>query len=118
MLDGSPALTVVDTGIGIPQERLEQIFEPFQLAKAEVARQHGGTGLGLSISKRLMELHGGTLTLSSTVGTGTQAQITFPNWRLLSDAEDWTQPPPRSEEHTSELQSLMRISDAGFCLKK
>ncbi len=93
--DASPSLTVMDTGIGIPPERLEQIFEPFQLAKAEVARQHGGTGLGLSISKRLMELHGGMLTLSSTVGVGTQAQITFPNWRLLSDADqDWTPPPP------------------------
>ncbi|WP_370152265.1 EAL domain-containing protein [Ferrovibrio sp.] len=95
MLDGSPALTVIDTGIGIQPDRLEHIFEPFQLAKAEVARQHGGTGLGLSISKRLMELHGGSLTLSSTVGSGTQAQITFPHWRLLADTEeDWTPPPP------------------------
>ncbi len=93
--DGSPSLTVVDTGSGIPPERLEQIFEPFQLAKAEVARQHGGTGLGLSISKRLMELHGGTLSISSTVGAGTQAQITFPHWRLLSDADqEWTPPLP------------------------
>ncbi len=93
--DGTPSLTVIDTGIGIPPERLEHIFEPFQLAKAEVARQHGGTGLGLSISKRLMELHGGSLSLSSTVGAGTQAQMTFPNWRLLSDVDqDWTPPAP------------------------
>jgi diguanylate cyclase (GGDEF)-like protein/PAS domain S-box-containing protein len=91
--DGTPSLTVIDTGIGIPPDRLEHIFEPFQLAKAEVARQHGGTGLGLSISKRLMELHGGSLSLSSTVGSGTQAQMTFPNWRLLSDADqEWTPP--------------------------
>ncbi|HEX6959228.1 MAG TPA: EAL domain-containing protein [Ferrovibrio sp.] len=94
--DGSPSLIVVDTGIGIAPERLEQIFEPFQLAKAEVARQHGGTGLGLSISKRLMELHGGTLAISSTLGHGTQAQMTFPSWRLLSDGgQDW-QPPPEA----------------------
>ncbi|MCW0232481.1 MAG: EAL domain-containing protein [Ferrovibrio sp.] len=96
--DGTPSLTVIDTGIGITSERLEHIFEPFQLAKAEVARQHGGTGLGLSISKRLMELHGGSLALSSAVGSGTQAQMTFPNWRLLSDADqEWTPPVPLAE---------------------
>ena len=99
--DGSPSLTVVDTGIGIAPERLEQIFEPFQLAKAEVARQHGGTGLGLSISKRLMELHGGTLTLTSTVGSGTQAQMTFPRWRLLSNA-DQEAPPQASTSSASD----------------
>jgi len=97
MLDGSPSLTVIDTGIGIPQDRLEHIFEPFQLAKAEVARQHGGTGLGLSISKRLMELHGGSLALNSTLGSGTQAQIIFPHWRLLSEAEQGWTPPPITE---------------------
>lgn len=93
--DSTPSLTVIDTGIGIPPERLEHIFEPFQLAKAEVARQHGGTGLGLSISKRLMELHGGSLGLSSAVGSGTQAQMTFPAWRVLSDTDgEWTPPEP------------------------
>lgn len=94
LLDGNPSLTVVDTGIGIPPDRLEHIFEPFQLAKAEVARQHGGTGLGLSISKRLMELHGGSLILSSTVGSGTQAQLAFPHWRLLTDVDQEWAPPP------------------------
>jgi diguanylate cyclase (GGDEF)-like protein/PAS domain S-box-containing protein len=99
--DGTPSLTVIDTGIGITPERLEHIFEPFQLAKAEVARQHGGTGLGLSISKRLMELHGGSLSLSSTVDSGTQAQMTFPNWRLLSDADqEWTPPVAPAEPVT------------------
>ena len=94
LADGTPSLTVIDTGIGIPAERLEHIFEPFQLAKAEVARQHGGTGLGLSISKRLMELHGGSLTLSSNIGSGTQAQMTFPSWRLTDIDEHWTPPEP------------------------
>ncbi len=91
--DGGLSLGVVDTGIGITPDRLEHIFEPFQLAKAEVARQHGGTGLGLSISKRLMELHGGTLSLSSSVGVGTEARLSFPAWRLMDDAEDsWVAP--------------------------
>ncbi|MEL3890586.1 EAL domain-containing protein [Ferrovibrio sp. MS7] len=91
--DGGLVLGVVDTGIGIPPDRLEHIFEPFQLAKAEVARQHGGTGLGLSISKRLMELHGGTLILSSTVGVGTEARLNFPAWRLIDDMDDsWVAP--------------------------
>ncbi len=94
--DGSLALCVADTGIGIPPERLEQIFEPFQLAKAEVARQHGGTGLGLSISKRLMELHGGTLSMASKVGQGTEARISFPGWRLLDEIDkDWRPTTPK-----------------------
>jgi len=85
--DAGLTLAVVDSGSGIAPERLEQIFEPFQLAKAEVARQHGGTGLGLSISKRLMELHGGSLTLRSELGKGTTAIISFPAWRLLDDVD-------------------------------
>lgn len=122
--DGTPSLTVIDTGIGIPPERLEHIFEPFQLAKAEVARQHGGTGLGLSISKRLMELHGGSLTLSSAINSGTQAQMTFPAWRVLSSDTDgeWTPPeppltPPAAPEPPpvaavpKRLESVMPVSD-------
>ncbi len=125
--DGTPSLTVIDTGIGIPPERLEHIFEPFQLAKAEVARQHGGTGLGLSISKRLMELHGGSLLLSSGVGSGTQAQMTFPNWRLLSDADQEWAPPlapvdpvtpapvqPAPQQRKAESSAPQRQADGGL----
>ncbi|MBP7064539.1 EAL domain-containing protein [Ferrovibrio sp.] len=112
--DGGLTLNVVDSGIGIPPDRLEHIFEPFQLAKAEVARQHGGTGLGLSISKRLMELHGGSLSLSSTVGVGTQAQLIFPAWRLLGEIDDhWVAPiePPPAPAPRPAAQPVSRVPD-------
>ncbi|HCX68619.1 MAG TPA: PAS domain-containing sensor histidine kinase, partial [Rhodobiaceae bacterium] len=46
-------------------------------------RQHGGTGLGLPITKSLIEMHGGSFTLESTVGEGTIAIMTLPGWRLI-----------------------------------
>ena len=54
------AFDVIDTGIGIPEDRLEKIFEEFTQAYSDTTRKYGGTGLGLTISKRLAELQGGT----------------------------------------------------------
>ena len=61
---------VTDTGMGIPADRLEHIFEPFTQADASVTRTHGGTGLGLSISKRLVEMMGGHIAAESLPGAG------------------------------------------------
>ena len=61
---------VHDTGIGIPDDRQDQLFDPFTQADSSVTRQYGGTGLGLTITKRLVELLGGQLTLESRVGLG------------------------------------------------
>jgi signal transduction histidine kinase/CheY-like chemotaxis protein len=62
---------IIDTGIGIKEENLGKIFESFSQANSSINRKFGGTGLGLPISKKLIELHGGTLKVESTLGEGT-----------------------------------------------
>ena len=68
---------VTDTGIGIPADRILQLFEPFSQVSASTTRKYGGTGLGLSISKRLSERLGGDLWAKSTLGQGSTFYFTF-----------------------------------------
>jgi signal transduction histidine kinase/CheY-like chemotaxis protein/HPt (histidine-containing phosphotransfer) domain-containing protein len=63
-------IEVVDSGIGIPFAKLEQIFDPFNQADTSVTRRFGGTGLGLAISRKITEALGGRLTVESDVGAG------------------------------------------------
>lgn len=63
---------VIDTGIGIPKEKADSIFQSFSQAKASTTREYGGTGLGLSISKQLVELQGGYIKLDSKEGEGSK----------------------------------------------
>lgn len=72
------AVTVSDTGIGIAQNSLDRIFEPFEQGDGSTARLYGGMGIGLAVTKRLVELHGGTLQVLSTVGVGSQFTFTLP----------------------------------------
>jgi len=72
------AITVSDTGIGIPEDKLERIFESFEQADGSTAREYGGTGLGLTVAQQLVELHGGKIWVSSTVGVGSQFTFTLP----------------------------------------
>jgi two-component system sensor histidine kinase ChiS len=77
-LQGQIAITVADTGMGIPADKLERIFESFEQADGSTAREYGGTGLGLAITKQLVELHGGEIRASSRVGEGSQFTFTLP----------------------------------------
>jgi PAS domain S-box-containing protein len=72
--------SVRDTGPGIPADQLEKIFSPFTQADSSISRRHGGTGLGLAIARRLTELLGGTLNVTSQPGQGSEfvAVIPFP----------------------------------------
>jgi signal transduction histidine kinase/CheY-like chemotaxis protein len=72
-------IEVVDTGVGIPQDKLDAIFKPFVQAGAHPEKEKQGTGLGLSIVKRLMETMGGTVTVTSTLGQGSVFHLRFFN---------------------------------------
>ena len=63
--------SVRDTGVGIPQDKIDRVFDLFRQADSSTTRQYGGTGLGLTISKRLVELMGGHIWLESEVDQGT-----------------------------------------------
>jgi signal transduction histidine kinase len=76
--DAHVVVEVEDTGIGIAKEHLTMIFEEFRQADESLSRRYGGTGLGLPISKRLVELHGGELQVSSLVGHGSTFRFTLP----------------------------------------
>ncbi len=71
-------VTVADTGIGIPVEKQESIFEAFTQADGSISREYGGTGLGLSITRRLVELHGGRIRVDSRPGEGSHFVFTLP----------------------------------------
>jgi signal transduction histidine kinase len=80
-------LAVVDTGFGIAPADQARIFDEFQQVDNTSTRKKGGTGLGLSISRRIVELHGGTIAVTSEVGTGSTFKVTIPiNAQPVRDA--------------------------------
>ena len=74
-------LTVQDTGIGIPDQDRDRVFERFYRVDKSHSRQIGGTGLGLSIVKHAAALHDARIDLDSTLGKGTTIRVSFPNER-------------------------------------
>ncbi len=76
------SLIIADTGIGIAPQDIPRVLDSFGQVESSMARRHDGGGLGLPLSRRLMELHGGTLSLTSILGQGTTVTLHFPAGRL------------------------------------
>ena len=74
----SIVFTVTDSGCGIPEEHLANIFEPFEQVRGSIKHRSGGVGLGLAIVKRLVDLMGGEIAVQSAVGQGTVMRVTLP----------------------------------------
>ena len=83
MADNTLALTVRDTGIGIAAADMAKAMAPFGQVKNHLTRRHEGTGLGLPLAKTMVELHGGSFSLTSRPGEGTTATIIFPAGRVI-----------------------------------
>ena len=82
--DGRMQVNVSDHGVGIPKDKIKRAMEPFGQVfdQSENAKQQG-TGLGLPLAKAMVELHDGTLTISSNVGSGTAVIVRLPRERVL-----------------------------------
>jgi signal transduction histidine kinase len=75
---GLVTIAVTDTGIGIPQERLQEIFEPFHQLDSSATRRFGGTGLGLAMAQRIVEAHGSKIKVQSVLGRGSRFEFSLP----------------------------------------
>ncbi len=86
-------IIISDTGIGIPNEKFDSIFQSFEQVDASISREYGGTGLGLSITKTLIELHEGKIWVESEVGRGSKFFFTIPVTNEKAQLETNTVPP-------------------------
>ena len=78
--DGTAAVEVADSGIGIPRDDLPRVFERFYRVDKARSRELGGTGLGLSIVKHLVQSIGGQITVESRLGAGSRFIVVLPRW--------------------------------------
>ncbi|NGZ29294.1 MAG: response regulator [Magnetococcales bacterium] len=108
-------LIVEDSGIGIRQEQLENIFGVFTQADSSVTRRYGGTGLGLAICRKLMDLMGGTIQVESQVGKGSRFRLVLPLRKASSPTQvvvPETPPPPVVECLSRRPMRILLVEDA------
>jgi signal transduction histidine kinase/CheY-like chemotaxis protein len=103
-------IIVTDTGAGIPEEKLESIFEEFTQVDGSTTRSVGGTGLGLPISRHFVEMHGGEITVTSEVGLGSTFKVKLP-LRPGAKGEDQTGEEQAAGEATNKERRIILAVD-------
>jgi signal transduction histidine kinase/CheY-like chemotaxis protein len=101
---------VLDTGIGIPEEKLQTVFESFSQGSIEVNRKYGGTGLGLTIVKKLIKILGGQIKLESTVGIGSSFSFTL-QFKNVSETIMKEEKPKKKHSTSLSNKKILLIED-------
>ena len=116
-LNDATVLTISDTGVGIPAAELARIFDRFHRVEGQYGRSVEGTGIGLSLVKELVQAHGGTISVESVEGQGTQfdVRIPFGNTHLAPELlrAAPVDPPVSSRAHTYLQEALRWLPDGG-----
>jgi CheY-like chemotaxis protein len=112
---GLLSISVADTGIGIPVDRIESVFAPFEQIDSSLARSHEGTGLGLALSRRFAEAQGGSLTATSELGHGSVFTFTLPlavdGASLALEDTSGPAPTPRAAAATGGTGRVLVVED-------
>jgi signal transduction histidine kinase len=103
--DGGIAIAVADSGIGIAPDDISKVLMPFEVVESAFSRKYKGTGLGLPLAKRLVEMHGGTLTIDSGLQAGTRVTVRLPASRSSPSRYRSPRPSLRRCEASSTLWS-------------
>lgn len=96
--DASIEIAVIDNGIGIAKENIARVMRPFEQVESSLVRLNGGVGLGLPLTKKMIEAHGGKLTLTSAIGVGTTATVWLPTVPLGRDPATGASPTPTQHD--------------------
>ena len=114
-MDGAVELQVRDTGVGIPEEHREHVFERFHRVESARARTYEGTGIGLALVEELVKLHGGSVRVESAVGAGSTFIVTIPSGtdhlpaERIQAAQTLASTTIRAEAYVEELQQWLGI---------
>ena len=106
------SFTVADTGIGIPADKLNLLFQPFSQLDGQLTRRYPGPGLGLALTRKLARLHGGDITVSSVLGTGSEFTLFLPDVEIAASLR--SQPfsaNPQSYQHQQSSRKILLVED-------
>lgn len=104
-------ISVKDTGIGIPSNQLDRIFETFTQADVQILNTFGGTGLGLAITKKLVELQGGTISVTSNEGVGSEFTFKISFRKTTQDKDHTSSNKSQESEHSIQGANVLLVED-------
>lgn len=109
--------SVTDTGIGIASENIDRLFKPFVQLDSSLSRRYAGTGLGLALVRRIVELHGGSVSLLSEIGKGSRFTVTLP-WTETDTIKSNIRETEQNPRELPSIQQALIVEDSEITAKQ